>query len=72
MRFQKGQRGRQQPPLAGPGAKLNRIQSGEVKEPLGAPFVGERRRERLKGKRLRVGRRVICRVAQHRLSAGKL
>ena len=35
---------------------------------LGATFVGERRRQRLERQRLGIVRRVICRVAQHRLS----
>ena len=63
MGFEEGQGGRQQAPFAGPGAKLVRIQSGEVEEPLRAPCVGERRRERCKRQRLRVGRPVICGVA---------
>ena len=71
MRFEKGEDGREKAPFADPGAKLICIQPGEVKEPLGAPFVVERRGKRLKCKRFRVGRRVICGVAQHRLSAGK-
>ncbi len=56
MRFEEGQRGRQQASFAGPGAKLVRIQPGKVKEPLCAPFVGERRGERGKCQRLGVAR----------------
>ena len=54
MRLQEGQSGGQQAPLAGPGAELIRIQSGEVKEPPRAPFVGQRRGERGEGKRFGV------------------
>jgi len=67
MRFQKGERGCEQAPLAGAGAEFGRIQSGEIEEPLRAPFVGQGRRQRGKPECLRVGWTVVCLGAQHRL-----
>jgi two-component system, cell cycle response regulator DivK len=65
MGLEKGQSGGQQAALAGAGAQLICIQSGEVEEPPRAPFVGEGRRQRGQGKRFGV----ICGGAQHGLSA---
>ena len=62
MRLEEGKRGRQQPSFAGTGAKLAGIEPGEVKEPLGATFVGECRRERCQCQRLSV-RRVVYRLS---------
>ena len=68
MRFQKADQRTEQVPVRQSRAQFILIHSGEVKEPSGAPFVSERRGQRLERQRLCVERRVICRVAQHRLS----
>ena len=67
MAFEEGERRAEQAAVAGKRAvaKLVDVQPGEVKEPLRAPFVCQRRGER--GERQRLG--VICRRGQHRLSA---
>ena len=56
MAFEEVEHGGEQARLAERLAKPIGGQSGEAKEPLGAPFVGQRRGER--GKRQRLG--VIC------------
>ena len=63
MGFEKGQKGRQQVPLAGPGAKLVRIQSRKLEEPPRAPFVSQRRGQRSKCQRFRVDGFIVCPVA---------
>jgi hypothetical protein len=56
MGFEEGECGREKASFTGPHTKLLDIQSGEVKEPPGAPFVGEGCGERGKGQRFRVHR----------------
>ena len=63
MRFKKGQESGKQAPLAEPGAKLVRIQSGEVEEPPGAPFVGQGRCQRGKCQRFGIAGFIVCPVA---------
>jgi len=63
MSFEKGQKGRQQVPLAGPGAKLVRIQSRKLEEPPRAPFVGQRRGQCRKRERLGIAGFIVCPVA---------
>ena len=63
MRLQKGQDRGQKAPLPGSGAKLVCIQSGEVEEPQGTPFVDQRRRQRGKRQRFGIAGFIVCRVA---------
>jgi len=55
MRLKEPQQRRKQRRFPGPRAKLIRPDSGQVKEPLRPPFVGNGGSERKKGNCLRVG-----------------
>ena len=63
MRFEECQGCGKQASLSGTAAELIRGQTGEVKEPQRAPFVGQGCGQCGKGDRFGIAGRFICRVA---------
>lgn len=63
MRFEKCDEAGEQCGVGRPPPKLVCLDSGQVQEPLRAPFVGKRRRERGKSESIRV----VWRLERHRL-----
>ena len=63
MRFEESKQRRKQNPIAGPGPKLIRPDSGQVQEPVGPAFVRKRCSQRCK----REGLRVSWRLRAHHL-----
>ena len=63
MGFEEGKKRREQSSIACPGPKVAGIQAGKLKEPLRAPFVGERRCESRQRQRFGIAGVVVCPVA---------